>query len=196
VFGPQYLGGNPGYYPVPTIAELLLYIQPLPGCYLDSTSLTSGATHTITVDFYDALGNYLESATPLTIMVDNNPCSVSLAPAAIGGTSATTACGFLGYNPGSIATDKLTVAYSAGQPEGYATWSFSLTKAGTTVYSTGGAVPGPPAPFSETVKAALGSCTVAAYAAYVYVAATANTGWARCSQYDRSALEAFALAPK
>jgi len=27
------------------------------------------------------------------------------------------------------------------------------------------------------------------------VAATANTGWARCSQYDRSASQAFALAP-
>ncbi len=41
----------------------------------------------------------------------------------------------------------------------------------------------------------LGTCTVAAFAANVYVAATANTGWSRCSQYDRSALEAFALAP-
>jgi len=36
---------------------------------------------------------------------------------------------------------------------------------------------------------------VAAFAAQVYVAATANTGWGRCSQYDRSALQAFALAP-
>ena len=132
---------------------------------------------------------------PLTILVDNNPCSVALAQAAIGSNSATTNCGFLGYNPATESTDQLAIAYAAGQPEGYATWSFSLTKAGTTVYSTGGTVPGPAAPFEEPVATALGGCTVAAFAAYVYVAATANTGWGRCSQYDRSALEAFALAP-
>jgi hypothetical protein len=195
VFGPQILDGSPGYYPVPSISELMLYIQPLPGCYLDSTNLTSGATHIITVNFYDSAGFPVESAAPLTILVDNNPCSVSLAQAAIGSNSATTNCGFLGYNPATESTDQLAIAYAAGQPEGYATWSFSLTKAGTTVYSTGGTVPGPAAPFEEPVATALGGCTVAAFAAYVYVAATANTGWGRCSQYDRSALEAFALAP-
>jgi hypothetical protein len=195
VFGPQLLDGSPGYYPVPSIAELMLYIQPLPGCYLDSTNLTSGATHTITVNFYDSAGVSVESAAPLTILVDNNPCSVSLAQAAIGSSSATTDCGFLAYNPATESADQLTIAYSAGQPEGYATWSFSLTKAGTPIYSTGGPVPGPAAPFDEPVATALGGCAVAAFAAYVYVAATANTGWSRCSQYDRSALEAFALAP-
>ena len=195
VFGPQLLDGHPGYYPVPSISELMLYIQPLPGCYLDSTSLASGATHIITVNFFDSTGAPVESADPLTILVDNNPCSVSLAQAAIGTAAATTQCGFLGYNPATEATDQLTIAYSAGQPEGYATWSFSVTKAATTIYSTGGPVPGPPAPFDETVAAALGNCTVAAFAAQVYVAATANTGWGRCSQYDRSALQAFALAP-
>ena len=56
-------------------------------------------------------------------------------------------------------------------------------------------VPSPAAPFDDTVAHLLGTCTVAAFAASVYVAATANTGWSRCSQYDRSALEAFALAP-
>ncbi len=56
VFGPQMLGGNPGYYPVPSISDLMLYIQPLPGCYLDSTNLTSAQTHTITVEFFDATG--------------------------------------------------------------------------------------------------------------------------------------------
>ena len=99
VFGPQMLGGNPGYYPVPSVSDLMLYIQPLPGCYLDSTNLASAQTHTITVEFFDASANPIESATPLTIYVDNNPCSVSLAPAAIGASSATTDCGFLAYNP-------------------------------------------------------------------------------------------------
>jgi len=45
------------------------------------------------------------------------------------------------------------------------------------------------------VETLLGTCTVAAFSASVYVAATANTGWSRYSQYDRSAWEAFALAP-
>jgi hypothetical protein len=118
-----------------------------------------------------------------------------LAPAAIGASSATTDCGFLAYNPATAATDDVTVSYTAGQPEGFANWSFSLIKAGTTIATAAGPVTSPPAPFSETVAGMLGTCTVAAFAANVYVAATANTGWARCSQYDRSASQAFALAP-
>jgi len=133
-------------------------------------------------------------ATPLKIYVDNNPCSVSLSMAAIGSNSATTDCGYLQYSPASKATDHVTIAYAAGHPEGFATWSFSLTKAATQVFQTGGAVPSG-APFDDTVAGLLGTCTVAAFAASVYVAATANTGWSRCSQYDRSAVEAFALAP-
>jgi hypothetical protein len=195
VFGPQMLNGNPGYYPVPSISDLMLYIQPLPGCYIDSTNLTSAHTHTITVEFFHANGTTLEPATPLTIYVDNNPCFVSLSQAAIGSNSATTGCGFLAYNSGTATTDHVTIAYSGGQPEGFANWSFSVTKAATPIYSTGGPATSPPATFSETVAAMLGTCTVAAFAANVYVAATANTGWGRCSQYDRSAVEAFALAP-
>jgi hypothetical protein len=195
VFGPQMVGGNPGYYPVPAVSDLMLYIQPLPGCYLDSTNLASAQTHTITVDFFDAGANPVESATPLVIYVDNNPCSVSLAPAAIGTNSATTDCGFLAYNPATVSSDDVTIVYTASQPEGFANWSFSLIKAGTSIASASGPVTSPPAPFNETVAAMLGTCTVAAFAAYVYVAATANTGWSRCSQYDRSASQAFALAP-
>ena len=89
----------------------------------------------------------------------------------------------------------MTIVYTAGQPEGFANWSFSVTKAGTSIFATEGPASSPPTTFSETVANMLGTCTVAAFAAYVYVAATANTGWSRCSQYDRSALEAFALAP-
>ena len=118
VFGPQMLGGNPGYYPVPSVSDLMLYIQPLPGCYLDSTNLASGQTHTITAEFFDAERQPVESATPLTIYVDNNPCSVSLAQAAIGASSATTDCGFLAYNPATAATDDVTIAYSRGTARG------------------------------------------------------------------------------
>ena len=55
--------GNPGYYPVPSISDLMLYVQPLPGCYLDSTNLASGQIHTITAEFFDATGTAIESAT-------------------------------------------------------------------------------------------------------------------------------------
>lgn len=77
VFGPQLLDGSPGYYPVSAISDLMLYIQPLPGCYLDSTNMTSGQPHTITVDFYDSTGVSVESAAPLRILVDNNPWSAA-----------------------------------------------------------------------------------------------------------------------
>jgi len=192
-FGTQAVKGNPGFYPVPSVSDLMLYMQPLPGCYLDSTNLTSAQLHTITVDFFDVNGAPKESATPLKIFVDNNPCSVSLSMAAIGSNSATTGCGYLQYNPANKLTDHVTIAYAAGHPEGFATWAFSLTKAGSQISGVGGAVPSG-AQFDDTVSNLLG-CTVAAFAAGVYVWATANTGWGRCSQYDRSAGEAFALAP-
>jgi len=194
-FATQSVGGNPGFYPVPSIADLMLYIQPLPGCYLDSTSLASAQLHTITVDFFNAGGSLIESATPLKIYVDNNPCSLSLSAAAIGSNAATTDCGYLQYDPNNKAAS-VTIAYAAGHPEGFATWSFSLIKSATPVpgAAAGGAVPSGPA-CTSTVGTLLGTCTVAAFSASVYVAATANTGWSRYSQYDRSAWEAFALAP-
>jgi hypothetical protein len=45
----------------------------------------------------------------------------------------------------------------------------------------------------EFVNAAGGN--IAAFAADVYVAASANNGWGRQSQYDAQALIAFVLAP-
>lgn len=53
-----------------------------------------------------------------------------------------------------------------------------------------------PGTFQQPVADVLGGCAVAAYAAQVWAYATAVTGWWRCSQYDRSAVEAFALAPQ
>lgn len=194
-YATQSVNGHPGYYPVPTISDLMLYIQPLPGCYLDSTTLGSATTHQITVDFVDASGNPVGSATPLSIYVDNHPCTASLAQAAIGASSATTACGYLQYNPATKATDHVTIAYAAGHPEGFAEWVFSLTKAGSQISSTGWLPVPSGAPYDNTVVGLLGTCTVAAFAANLYVMATAQTGWGRCSQYDRSLEEAFALAP-
>jgi hypothetical protein len=188
------IGGVADSYPVPSLTDLGLYIQPLPGCYLDSTTLSDGTLHTIEVSFFGGSGNLLETSPGLSILVDNRPCAVTLDQAAIGGTSATTACGFLPYNPATAATDQLTIAYTATQPGGYGTWVFSVTKSAASLYQAQGAVPAP-GTFQESVGDMLGSCTVAAYAAEVGALATAVTGWWRCSQYDRWALEAFALAP-
>ena len=184
-----------GFYQVPSIADLALFIQPLPGCYLDSTTLSDGALHQIAVQFYDASGVPTNAADPLSILVDNRPCAVTLNQAAIGANSATTDCGYLQYNPTTKATDELSVPYSAGQPGGFGLWSFTMTKASNQIVALGGPVPSPLV-FQESVSDALGTCpTVAAFVAEIYATATATTGWARCSQYDRALLEGFALAP-
>jgi hypothetical protein len=49
-------------------------------------------------------------------------------------------------------------------------------------------------PISLPLNYLLGSCTIAAFAEYVYVFATANKGLSRQSQYDASAIIAFVLA--
>jgi hypothetical protein len=189
------VGGVAGFYEVPTIHDLALFIQPLPGCYLDSTNLADGVLHQIAVQFYDASGAQTHAADPLGILVDNRPCTATLDQAAIGASSATTDCGYLQYTAATKATDQLSVAYSAVQPGGFATWSFTMTKASNQIVSLQGPVPSPLV-FQESVAAALGTCpTVAAFVAEIYATATATTGWGRCSQYDRALLEAFALAP-
>jgi hypothetical protein len=188
------VGGVPDCYPVLSLTDLGLYIQPLPGCYLDSTTLSDGNLHTIQVSFFDEFGNFLEASPELSILVDNRPCSVTLDQAAINGTSATTTCGYLPYDPATASTDQLTIDYTATQPGGYCTWAFLVTKSATPLYEAQGAFPAPGS-FTEPVASMLGSCVIAAYAAQVWAYATAVTGWWRCSQYDRSAVEAFALAP-
>jgi hypothetical protein len=195
VVGTVSVNGVPGFYAVPTISDLALFIQPLPGCYLDSTNLADGVLHEVAVQFFDVSGAATTAADPLNLLVDNRPCAVTLAQAAIGASSATTDCGYLAYSPATKATDQLSIRYSAGQPGGFATWSFTMTKASNQIVSLQGPVPSPPV-FQESVADALGTCpTVAAFVAEIYATATATTGWGRCGQYDRALLEAFALAP-
>ena len=56
------IGGVADSYPVPSLTDLGLYIQSLPGCYLDSTTLSERQTlHTIEVSFFDGSGNLLET---------------------------------------------------------------------------------------------------------------------------------------
>jgi hypothetical protein len=68
---PRTIDGEPGYYRVFTAAEADRWTA-LPGCFLDSTTIASGKTHDITVEFYDGTGReVLADAGPLTIYVDN-----------------------------------------------------------------------------------------------------------------------------
>jgi hypothetical protein len=202
---PIAIGSNPGYYPVFTAAQAEQWLPSLPGCYLDSTNLTSGQLHTITVDFYDATGvTVLASATPLKVYVDNNPCTAVLTAATFNGNPAT-ACGYLSYTT-ATQNENVEIPFLAAQPEGRATYSVSLYRGVTPITgalsgTTSGAVTSAWADLSATAQGLLTyqpntpPCTTAAFAAYLYVAATAQTGWWRCSELDASAAEAFMLVP-
>ena len=202
---PGSIGSNPGYYPVFTAAQAEQWLPSLPGCYLDSTNLASGQLHTITVDFYDATGvTILASATPLKIYVDNNPCTAVLTAATFNGNPATP-CGYLSYTT-ATENENVEIPFLAAQPEGKATFSVSLYRGVTPVTGAlsgtiSGAVTSAWADFGATAQGLLNfqpntpPCTTAAFAAYLYVAATAQTGWWRCGELDASAAEAFMLVP-
>jgi len=179
-----------GYYPVLTAAELETWIpsQP-PGCYLDSTTLTSAATHTIVVRLVNSALEVIGSSPAVTVYVDNNPCraSLSVTPAP------SPACGFIPY---TSTAEEIGFAIAPSQPEGFATYSFTVVRGvSTTVVSQGGPVGAAVPPVTETVAELLGTCGVAGLAADLYVAASANSGWWRQSQYDAQALAGLTLAP-
>ena len=111
------IGGVADSYPVPSLTDLGLYIQSLPGCYLDSTTLSDGTLHTIEVSFFDGSGNLLETSPGLSILVDNRPCSVTLDQAAIGGTSATERVRLPAVQPGD-GRDRPTDHRLHGHPTG------------------------------------------------------------------------------
>jgi hypothetical protein len=190
--GPVNVGGSANFYPVHSIAELFLWMNPSLGMLADSTNLSNGL-HTITIEFTNAAGSVIETSTPLTIMVNNQHCTAALAAPNIAGVGADTVCGLLHYgvktNPQPV-----TMALSATHPANYATYSFSLIKGINQVLATSGPVPAPAAPVTATVATLLGGCDVAGFAEYLYVAATTNNGWSRQGQYDASAAFAFVLA--
>jgi hypothetical protein len=188
---PQTLGSpaQPGYYPVLTSAELETWIpgQP-PGCYLDSTSLTSAQTHKIVVELLDNGLHLIGSSPEVTIYVDNNPCRATLTVT----PDATPACGVIAY---SSAAEDVSFAIAPSQPENFATYSFTVIKGINPVVSQSGPVSTVVSPVTETVAHLLAGCTVAGFAADLYVAASANSGWWRQSQYDAQALAGFTLTP-
>ena len=197
---PVNVAGNPGYYPVRPISELFLWMNPSLGDLLDSTNLSNGS-HTIVLEFVNSAATLLETSTALTIRVDNDHCTATIAPPSFRGTIANANCGVLNY--GVDAKDLVSMPFTASHPTGFATFSFSLVRGvnGVTLPSgpgsppTSGPVSSVVSPITDTVSDLLGGCSVAGFAELVYVAALTNNGWGRQSQYDASAAVAFVLAP-
>jgi hypothetical protein len=193
---PVLIGGHPSY---PVRTSPFLFMNPALGSLMDSTKLTN-ALHTFEVEFVNGLGVVLATSPagpPYQIRIDNNHCVGVLAQPAIGGTPAD-ACGILRY---LTTAQTVTMGLTASHPNNFATFSFSLIRGHGAppppVISgpTSGPVSAAPAAITGTVAGLLGTCSgMAAFAESLYVAATANSGWARQSQYDASDLLAFTLA--
>ena len=188
-FQPQEIGGVPGYYPVHLPGEF--YFNTDLGMILNSSLLTDGL-RSFTIEFTDDLGAVIESHVQ-PVLINNKHCVASIEMPTVGGVSATTECGMLPYtNVGQI----LTIHYTASHPDLFGNYSWSVGRAGRGgIPGTGssGQVSLAPFTFSTEVGNLLGTCTSAAFYASLYVAATAINGYGRQSQYDASAIIAFAL---
>ncbi len=188
---PLVVNSQPGYYPVRPVSDLLLWLHPALGTLTDSTNLSNGL-RTIYAEFIDSAGNPIETSNSVTIHVDNSQCVAALATPTLSGNAADPNCGLLHYT--GVTSMPVSMPLTATQPNGFATYSFEVVKGVNEIIGVGGAVPGT-SPVSSPASTLLGSCTIAAFGEYLYVAATANNGWSRQSQYDASAAIAFVLAP-
>ncbi len=188
------IAGKPGYLPVHPLSDLPLWYTPTLGAFLDSTVLPNGK-NTIVIEFVTATGAAVATTPGLTILVDNNPCSASLGQPTLGGSAADTVCGLLHYS--GKTPPQVVMPFTASHPNGYATYSLSLIKGVNTLTppSVSGPVSSAVSPIIGGVSTLLGTCTIAGFAEYLYVAASATNGWGRQSEYDASAAIAFVLAP-
>jgi len=188
---PLVVNGQPGYYPVRPVSDLLLWLHPALGTLTDSTNLSNGL-HTIDAEFIDSAGHLIETSNAVTIHVDNNTCSAALFTPTLNGQSADPNCGLLRYTGAN--SMPVNMALTGTHPNGFATYSFQVVKGVNQVLGVGGPVPAL-SPVTSPASTLLGSCTIAGFGEYLYVAATANNGWSRQSQYDASSALAFVLAP-
>jgi hypothetical protein len=188
---PLVINSHPGYFPVRPVSDLLLWLHPALGMLMDSTNL-SNSLHTISVEFIQATGTLVEVSNVVTIRVDNNPCVGALSAPTLNNRPADPGCGLLHYT--GVTSLPVDMPLTASHPNGFATYSFEVVKGVNGVYSVGGPVP-PNSPVAVLGTTLLGSCTIAGFGEYLYVAASANNGWSRQSQYDASAAIAFVLAP-
>jgi hypothetical protein len=196
---------QPGFYPVRP--SPFLYMNPSLGSLMDSTGL-SNAIHSLVVQFvrpnpipFIHAPIVLATTPTLQFRVDNNPCKGVLATPKVGSNTADP-CGILRY---SLLTDTVTMGFTATQLNNFADYSFGLIRGHNNppppviVGATSGQVSPAtnPGTITGTVNGLLGPCAaggMAAFAESLYVAAQANNGWSRQSQYDASDLQAFTLA--
>lgn len=191
------VGGAAGYYPVRSISDLFLWMNPSLGDLLSTLGLSNGL-HTIVVEFVNAGGTLLETSTPLTIRVDNNQCTAGVSTPSVHGNTADPTCGLLHY--GTKSTDLVSMPFTVGHPNGFATFAFTLIKGVNSVPlpaspPTSGPVSSFVSPITDSIQDLMGKCDVAGFGEWVYVYASATNGWGRQSQYDASAAVAFVLAP-
>jgi hypothetical protein len=167
--------------------------------YVPTSTDLSGTIHTVEAS---TLGLVAGNTMVITLHVNNEACSAFIAPPAIGGTLADPCCGVLKYGSG----DSVTLGWQASHPHGFATYSFSVVRGVSGVYSNGGGVGGGAFSATRSVDHLLndnlpggcvpGGCPVAGFSENLYVAATTTDGWSRQSQYDASFVRAFVLALK
>ncbi len=188
---PQVISGQSGYYPVRPVSDLLLWLHPALGTLTDSTNL-SNAVHTIDVEFITASGTLIETSNSVTICVNNQQCVAALSTPTLNGNAADPSCGLLHYT--GFTAMPVNMPLTATHPAGFATYSFEVVKGVNEIIGVGGNVPAA-SPVSNPASVLLGSCNIAGFGEYLYVAASANNGWSRQSQYDASAAIAFVLAP-
>jgi hypothetical protein len=152
----------------------------------------SNSLHTIEVEFIGSTGHLIETSNAVTIHVDNNQCAASLTTPTLNGQTADPICGLLRYTGANALP--VTMPLVGTHPNGFATYSFQVVKGVNQVIGVGGPVPAI-SPVTNPASTMLGSCTIAGFGEYLYVAASANNGWSRQSQYDASSALAFVLAP-
>ena len=188
---PQVIAGQPGYYPVRPVSDLLLWLHPALGSLTDSTNLSNGQ-RTIGVEFINGSGTLIETSNSVMICVNNQQCVAALATPTLNGNAADPNCGLLHYT--GVTSMPVTMPLTATHPANFATYSFQVVKGVNQIVGVGGPVPAP-SPLTNPASTLLGSCSIAGFGEYLYVAATATNGWSRQSQYDASAAIAFVLAP-
>jgi hypothetical protein len=127
------------------------------------------------------------------VLIDNHDTFASIDSVSAAGHTADE-CGMLHY---ASEDDDVAISFHATHPNDYLTWSLGVNLGFYgSVASEGGSSSSPPAPENPLVRDAgelLHGCTNGAFAVNLYTWATATDGYARQSQYDRSASIAFAL---
>ncbi|VVB89129.1 Uncharacterised protein [uncultured archaeon] len=193
-FKPKDIGGKPGCYGIHEPGKW--YMNTDLGMIMDSSSL-SNDKHAFKIEFLDTAGVLLQDQSQ-PVLIDNNRCIASIEMPTVNNVSATTDCGMLKF---ANKNQKVTIHYVASHPLLYATYSWRVGRAGkgpvpgVPECSVDGIVSLTPFTFEKEVGVLLGTCPSAAFYAYVYVYARAINGIGRLSQYDASAIIAFALTP-